>query len=403
MRWHFLLGSILVAGNPIQDGSAADWPRWRGPTLDGITRESDWRRDWPAGGLPVQWQAEIGTGFSSFAVAENRLFTQGHRDGNDVTFCFNAESGESIWTHSIPSKLGAKFYEGGPGATPTLDGEQLFTINKWGDVFCLDARNGNVIWYRDLRSDPGVEPNEWGFAGSPLVFEDLVIFNAGETGIALDRMSGRTAWCNGLNPAGYASPIPIQIAGQSYVLIFAAKYLAAVRPRTGEIAWKFPWETGYDNNNADPIVYNDGILITSYSRGAAWLHPSPDGVEVRYDREILNTHLAPPVRIGEYLYGFSGHYARRPDFRCIHIPSGTVQWKSPMPAGSLLGAADQLIILDGTGRLILADPSPESFRPLAQIQVLGGRCWTPPVLAEGLLYCRNSKGTLVCLNLRPTP
>jgi hypothetical protein len=31
--------------------------------------------------------------------------------------------------------------------------------------------------------------------------------------------------------------------------------------------------------------------------------------------------------------------------------------------------------------------------------VLGGRCWTPPALANGRLYIRNAKGDLLCLDL----
>src|SRR5687768_16661984 len=59
----------------------AEWPNWRGPRHDGISRETDWRSAWPEGGPPVLWKANVGTGFSSFSVGQGKLYTMGHRDG----------------------------------------------------------------------------------------------------------------------------------------------------------------------------------------------------------------------------------------------------------------------------------------------------------------------------------
>jgi len=60
-----------------------------------------------------------------------------------------------------------------------------------------------------------------------------------------------------------------------------------------------------------------------------------------------------------------------------------------------------LLVLSEKGELVLADASPDGFKPVARAQVLGGVCWTPPALANGLLYVRNAKGDLICLDLRP--
>src|SRR5262249_4451101 len=159
-----------------------------------------------------------------------------------------------IWKHSYDCQLGPKYYEGGPGSTPTVDRDRVYTISKWGDVFCLDATKGDAIWQRDLRKDPGVTPNEWGLSGSPLIYGDLVILNAGATGTALDRNTGHVIWSNGKQSTGYASPTLFRDGDKESVLIFAAKQLVALEPQTGHELWRFPWETGYDNNNPDPVV-----------------------------------------------------------------------------------------------------------------------------------------------------
>ena len=159
----------------------------------------------------------------------------------------------------IAAQLGPQWYEGGPGSTPTVDSNRVFTISKWGDVFCLDAAKGTVLWQRDLRQD-GVKPNRWGFAGSPLVWGDLVILNAGTAGIALDRSTGRIVWSNGTNAAGYASPTRFASGGRESVLIFAAKHLVALEPQSGRELWRQFWETDWDTNNTDPLVHGDEHL-----------------------------------------------------------------------------------------------------------------------------------------------
>ena len=67
---------------------------------------------------------------------------------------------------------------------------------------------------------------------------------------------------------------------------------------------------------------------------------------------------------------------------------------------SLTAADDRLIVLTGTGALMTAPATPKGFKPSGRTRVLDKDCWTAPVLANGLLYCRNSKGHLVCLDLR---
>jgi hypothetical protein len=67
--------------------------------------------------------------------------------------------------------------------------------------------------------------------------------------------------------------------------------------------------------------------------------------------------------------------------------------------GGLMAADGMLITLSEKGELAIAPASPEKFAPAATAQVLGGRCWSAPVLSHGRLYCRNAAGDVVCLDL----
>jgi outer membrane protein assembly factor BamB len=394
------LRGILVAWLVCWTGaSAADWPQWRGASRNGISSERV-NATWPAAGPKVLWRASVGTGFSSISVSQGRAYTLGNAGNQDTVWCFDAVSGKELWKHAYSSQLGPQYYEGGPGSTPTVASNEVFTIGKWGDVFCLDAAKGTVLWQRDLRKD-GLKPNRWGFAGSPLLWHDLVILNAGAAGTALDRATGRLVWSNGTNAAGYASPTLFSQDGREVVLIFAAKHLIGLDPRTGRELWRQFWETGWDTNNTDPTTQRDRIFISSFSRGCALLSVAHGQPEVIYDSKVLHNHLSPGILLGDYLYAFNGEAKQETDFRCIHLPSGELKWTRKDPGfGSLICAAGQLVVLSEKGELLLAEASPTEFRPLARAQVLSGLCWTPPALANGLLYLRNAKGELRCLDLR---
>src|SRR5262245_45039837 len=181
---------VVLCGLAALNLTAADWPQWRGPDRNGISSERNWRTDWPADGPKILWRASVGTGFSSISVSQGRVYKMGNTENRDMIWCFDAVTGKTIWKHTYDCQLGPKYYEGGPGSTPTVDRDRVYTISKWGDVFCLDAAKGDLIWQRDLRKDPGVTPNEWGLSGSPLIYGDLVILNAGAAGTALDRNTG---------------------------------------------------------------------------------------------------------------------------------------------------------------------------------------------------------------------
>ncbi|HEY5911736.1 MAG TPA: PQQ-binding-like beta-propeller repeat protein [Verrucomicrobiae bacterium] len=380
---------------------AADWPQWRGPNRDGVSPETI-STNWGVDGPKVLWRASVGTGFSSVSVSNGRAYTLGNTNNEDTAWCFDAKTGKQIWKFTYASRLDPQWYEGGPGSTPTVDGDRVYTISKWGDVCCLDARKGKVIWRRDLRQD-GLKPNRWGFEGSPLIWRDLVILNAGAAGTALDRNTGRPAWCNGTNAAGYASPTLFVQNGKETILVFAAKHLVALDPRTGHELWRQFWETGWDTNITDPLLWGNRILISSFTRGCALLSLNDGKPEVIYDKKVLHNHLSPGILIGDYLYAFNGEAKTDTDFRCLHLPSGDVKWTRKDPIfGSLIKAGDCLLILSAKGELIAAEPSPEGLKVVARAQVLSSTCWTPPALAGGLLYIRNAKGELRCLDLRPS-
>ena len=81
--------------------------------------------------------------------------------------------------------------------------------------------------------------------------------------------------------------------------------------------------------------------------------------------------------------------------------TGNEKWsKDGLGVGSLILVDGKLIVLSDRGTLLVAEASPKGFAPVAQARVLSGQCWTAPVLSGGRIFCRNSAGDLVCLDVK---
>jgi outer membrane protein assembly factor BamB len=395
----FVLMAILSAS---PQALPEDWPHWRGPELNGISTEKGWTTTWPKEGPRQLWKSSVGTGFSSVAVAKARVFTLGNMVEKDTVFCFDAESGQELWKHSYPCPLEPIYHEGGPGSTPTVDEDKVYTISKRGQLFCFQAANGKVLWQKDLLEELRIGRPRWGFSGSPLVEGNLLILNVGGAGTAVDKLTGKVLWRSGTNAAGYSTPVPFTAHGEWAVALFSSKALLGVRVKDGQELWRYPWITKWDLNVADPVLVEDKLFISTMDRGCALLQLSASLPTVVWETKSMDNHFSSCVFLNGFFYGVNGNTDRpEKDFRCVDLAKGEVKWKHEgLGLGSLMAADGKLIILSERGELVVAAASSEEFKPLARAQVLGGKCWTVPVLANGRIYCRNAQGTLVCLDVR---
>jgi len=386
---------------------ANDWYRWRGPDLNGISKETNWTTAWPKEGPKQIWKADVALGFSSMAVANGRVFTMGNRNEQDTVYCFDADTGALVWKHTYPCILDPRFYEGGTLSTPTVDGDRVFTISKRGDVFCFEAATGKIHWQKNLIQEFGLalpandQDNWWGFAGSPLVRGDLLLLNAGSDGTALNKNDGKVVWTSGKDFAGYSTPVPFRQNGKDVIALAVAESIVAVGEKDGKVLWRYPWKTAYNVNAPDPIISDGRIFISSYRHGCALLQMKGDGVEKVYENRNINNHLNPCVLIDGFLYGIDGDAGYAGGVNCIEFATGALKWsEKSIGTGALMAAGNRLIIQGAKGELVIAETSPAGFKPVARAQVLGGKCWTVPVLSNGRIYCRNSKGDLVCVDVR---
>ena len=395
MKHAFLVGVLSLFGLAGL-AKANDWPNFRGPDHSGISKETGWSTTWPADGPKQLWKAKVGTGFASIVVSEGRAYTLGNTDDTDTVFCFDAITGREIWKHSYAAKLDPNIYEGGPNATPTVAGGRVYTLSKRGVVHCLDAAKGTVIWSTNLMSGLQAQMPDWGFSGSVLIAGDLCVLNVGAAGTALDKQTGKGVWFSGTDKAGYSTAVPFKAGNDAAAAMAVKQNVVAVRVKDGKELWRFPWKTQYDINAADPILAGNKVFISSgYNHGGGVFDVSGAPPKKIWENKNMRNHMNSCVLWQGHIYGVDDK-----ELRCLALDTGAVNWSETASGkGSLILADGKLIVLSDKGELIVAEATPKEFKPISRAQVIGGKCWTTPVLANSRIYCRNAAGDVVCVNV----
>ncbi len=417
MAYHFprcceaFFAAVLMTALSIEitaSEESCSWPRFHGPDLTNRSPATGLLKAWPGGGPSLLWRASgIGSGYSSVAVADGRIYTTGNIETETVITAVTLK-GKTAWRTSN----GPAYKRSHPGtrSTPTLDSGNLYHQNADGDLVCLKAETGRRIWHVNILEKFDGRNIRWGLSESVLIDGDKVIAMPGgkEIGlVALNKKTGETIWtCRGADAApGYASPIVVDYKGLRQIVTFMASSLVGVNAENGRLLWKVRFPAKFDENIVIPLFHDGCIFATSRTSGSRLYRLKVDGgkcsVEEVWREGSFEIHHEGVLLLDRHLYGCS--MSRRSGaWMCLEFATGKTCWtERGIGRASLTWADGRIYGVSHRGTVALVDPSPQSLRMVSSFDLpKGGRgpVWAHPVVCGGRLYLRHDD-TLFCYNV----
>ncbi len=388
-----------AAPNSVPSGPS-DWPQWRGPERNGLSKDTGLLKQWPSSGPRQSWSiSNLGEGFGSIAIRGDRIYIQGTGSSASMVFCLNRADGKTVWS----AALGPKVNDGrgnGPRSTPTVDDDRVYALTENGDLACLRASDGSPVWRKNILKEFGGSNPGWLISESPLLDGDRVIVTPGGSGaglVALDKMTGKEIWRakDISEEAGYSSAIAADVGGVRTIMNFTSRSAVSVRASDGKLMWRNSSAANGTANCATPVFADNKVFFTSdYGTGAALLGLSAQGGEVKaqelYFTKDMRNHHGGVVLVNGYLYGFSGSSG----LTCIEFATGKRMWANRSVGKGSLAYADGMLYLLGEKQVVgLAEANPNAYVEKGRFSIPdhGKDSWAYPVVIGGKLYIRDQE------------
>jgi outer membrane protein assembly factor BamB len=401
------LAAAILAVPAAQSTPAGEWPQWRGPDRNGVSKEVGLTRQWPAAGPPLVWSASgLGAGYGAVAVKGDRLFVQSLRGRQSMVHSLNLADGKYVWSKNLGAG-GTNDRGPGPRSTPTVDGDRLYVLTEMGDLVCLRAADATVLWQRNVLRDFSGRNIGWLISESPLIDGDRVIVTPGGRNagmVALDKMTGATIWAAKelSDEAGYSSAVVAQVDGVRAYTTFTGSAAVGVRASDGKLLWRYSAAANNTANIATPVVSGHQVFYTSsYGTGGGLvnLRPADGGIraeEAYFTREMQNHHGG-VVLVDGILYGFNNAILTALDFT-----TGKLHWRHrSVGKGAVTYADGRLYVLSEDNVMGLAEVNAAGYREVGRFQIAdqGLPSWAHPVVSGKRLYIRN-QSTLAAYDIQ---
>ncbi len=389
--------------------SAQEIFEWRPENRTGVSSETGLLKSWPADGPKLLWSNEkLARGNSSVSFGKDKIYITGTEDGNDILFCLDM-NGKILWQKPMGRAWDQSYPES--RATPTVQGDRVYTCSGIGDLACFNGNTGDIIWsYKASEENNGTYGN-WGIAESLLIDGDKLYFTPGgskTTTIALNKNTGSIIWKSksiGDKP-GYVSPILVEYAGKKMIINVSLIRAFAVDASNGDILWSEKLSNPREGRDLILCVtplFNDGMVYVTggYNIGGMMLKIADDGKSVKtiWTDDVLDVHHGGVVEVGGYIYGSNWLNNANGNWCCIDWKTGKKMWEEAWNCkGSIISAEGMLYIFDEKkGNVGLLKANPEKFDLVSSFQITqgdNGPFWAHPVIHNGILYIRHTNALM---------
>jgi len=409
--------------------SNIDWPQWMGPERDGTWHLDLEKESLDKGDLKKTWEVPVGHGYCGPTVANGMVYLMdyiGESTRSERVLCFDAGSGNLIWTHEYECQYSRVGYPTGPRASVLIDEGRAYSFGTMGDLYCLNAYTGKELWHVSGEDDFNSEIPVWGLASSPIMEKNLLIVQIGGTPdaciMAFDKITGKEVWRSLSDNASYSAPVVIDQAGKRVLVCWTGDNLAGIDSETGSVYWKVPFVRKQGIINiATPVSSPPYIFLSSFWDGSMLvkLDDRTQNAELIWVRageserntDALHCCISTPVIQDGYIYGIDSYG----EFRCLDLMTGDRIWNDNtlVPYGRwanvhFVKQGKKIWAFNELGELVLIELSPDGHRDLGRVELLkpvsvspnprGGVNWAHPAFSGRKIYAR-SDAMLVCYEL----
>ena len=393
-----------------------DWPRFRGPTGQGVTSEKDLPLTWSPTDR-VAWKVPVpGEGWSSPIVFGDRVYLTTATDGGQSArvIAVDAATGKPLWDTEVFRQETTRKESRNSYATPTpvTDGKRVWAVFGSGGIACVDAADGKPVWTnREHRYY-----SRHGLGASPVLFEDLLILpfdpSAEATGqeervgwqkawdksyvLAVDANTGKQRWraSRQLSRIGHVTPIVVDVGGQPQLVSPAGDVVQGFDPRTGKLLWQGANEG--EGVTPSPVA-GGGLVFTSSGFGNPAVRAFPLGGQQGPVKAAWEQKRAVPM-LSSFAYADPHLFWVKENgiAVCAEAKTGNVVWQERLGEGKVTFSASPVLAgnriywLSDEGETVVTEAGP-AFKVLARNKLDDGPVQASMAAANGRLFIRTAK------------
>jgi len=399
---------LLAPGAAVPHAHADNWPAWRGPSANGVSRDVNLPVTWSKTNN-VAWRLALPAWSGSTAIVwGNRIFLN-VADGNDLSlWAVDRDKGVPLWKKPLGGGNHKEMKQNMSSPSPVTDGRGVWVMTGTGILKAFDV-DGKELWARDIQRDYGRFGLNWGYASSPLLHEDSLyvqVIHGMHTDdpsyvLRIDKATGKTLWrverptrAIRESPDSYTTPAVVRSGASTEIIITGGDVVTGHDPATGKELWRAdglnPYNDAAHRIVASPVVLGEMIYAPSRERPILALRAGGRG-DVTKSHLVWSFNSGPdvptPVTDGEYFYVIRDNGV----MFCLDAKTGrTIYGPSRLrPAtysGSPVLADGKIYVTNEDGMTVVAKAGPK-FELLAEND-FGEYTLSSPAISDGQIFIR---------------
>ena len=406
-----VFGTVVIVCAMLSVVRAENWPQWRGPSLNGVSGETN---------LPVRWSAAENIAWklplpawsgSTPIVWGDRLFLNVAEKGSLFLWCVDRAKGEVMWKQHLGDGDRRERKQNMSTPSPVTDGRNVWVMTGTGILKSFDF-TGKEIWSRDIQKDYGRFGLNWGYGSSPLLYEDSLfvqVVHGMKTDdpsyvLRISKTNGRTIWrverptsARYESPDAYTTPALLKYGDTVEIVITGADVVTGHDWSTGKELWRArglnPGNDGGQRIVASPVIHGDLIIAPSRERPLLALKPGGRG-DVTSSHLLWSFNNGPdvptPVTDGTYVYIVND----RGIVWCLDAKTGREVYgrqrlRASTYSGSFVLGDGKLYITNEDGLTIVLRAGPK-FEILAEND-FDDYTLSSPAISDGQIFIRTEK------------